>query len=75
MSNTDSEFVVEKTEIETTTTPWDKLVDYCEDRQISCYGCPNVVACDGINAGLKPKEWNEDEIAEYNELMNMKEDK
>lgn len=74
MSNLEWEFeVVEETE--TTRTPYDELVDFCESRRDSCVGCPRNIACDGINHGLRPNRWNEDEIAEYNELMNMKEDK
>lgn len=74
MSNLDWKFeVVEETE--TTRSPWDELVEYCENCAEGCSGCPNEVACDGINMGLKPAKWNEDEIAEYNELMAMKEDK
>lgn len=74
MSNLEWEFeVVEETE--TTRTPYDELVSFCETRHDSCVGCPHNIACDGINHGLRPNGWNEDEIAEYNELMNMKEDK
>ena len=75
MSNLEWKFeVVEETE--TTRTPYDKLVDFCNKRCDSCIDCPNRIACDGINEGLKPAKWNEDEIAEYNELMALcKEDK
>lgn len=75
MSNLEWKFeVVEETE--TTRTAYDKLVDFCNKRYDSCIDCPNKIACDGINMGLKPAKWNEDEIAEYNELMALcKEDK
>lgn len=56
-------------------TPYDELVAFCENRTVGCSGCPNVIACDSINTGFRPARWNEDEIAEYNELMAMKEDK
>lgn len=77
MSNLEWEFeVVEETE--TTRTPYDELVAFCENRKDTCLGCPKVTACDGINRGFRPAKWNEDEIAEYNELivmLNNKEDK
>lgn len=76
MSNLEWEFeVVEETE--TTRTPYDELVEFCGNREGSCTKCPNVIACDGINGGFRPARWNEDENAEYNELIAMsgKEDK
>ncbi|MCQ2544643.1 MAG: hypothetical protein MJ126_10810 [Lachnospiraceae bacterium] len=75
MSNLEWEFeVVEETETQPT-TPYDELVSFCDGYEGSCPKCPNFTACHGINMGYKPARWNEDEIAEYNELMNMKEDK
>lgn len=82
MSNLEWEFeVVEETETQydscigfaeiPSTTPYDELVAFCENHEGSCTKCPNVIACDGINKGFRPAKWNEDEIAEYNELMNM----
>lgn len=69
MSNTDWEFVVEETK---PTTPYDELVPFCEDRQNSgkgCFGCPKVVACDGINPNIRPAKWSQEQIDNYNELM------
>lgn len=59
---------------ETAVSSYDRLVEFCENRTEGCSGCPNEIACDGINMSLKPAKWNEDEKAEYNELMAMKED-
>lgn len=74
MSNLDWKFeVVEETE--TVVSSYDTLVEFCENRTVGCAKCPNGIVCNSINKGLRPVNWNEDEIAEYNELMNMKEDK
>lgn len=70
MSNLDWKFeVVEDTE--TTRSPWDELVDFCESRLDSCVGCPKEIACDGINPNFRPAKWNDQQKEDYNDLMDI----
>lgn len=78
MSNLEWEFEVVEEGVTKPTTPYDELVPFCEDRQNSgkgCFGCPKVVACDGINPNLRPAKWTENQKEDYNELMSGKERK
>lgn len=80
MSNLEWKFeVVEETE--TSKSPYDELVAFCENRREGgkdCFGCPNDIACDGINPNFRPAKWTENQKEDYNELIamvNNKEDK